>query len=95
MRRTHLRGHANILKRLCIHVGGFNLGLFMRTLCGVGTPRSLQGHLTAVSVLAVAVWARVLGLWPDLGAPAADDSSPFTPHHRFELRPVNASKEAV
>ena len=29
----------------------------------------LQGHLTAVSVLAVAVWARVLGLWPDLGAP--------------------------
>ena len=71
MRRTHLRGHANILKRLCIHVGGFNLGLFMRTLCGVGTPRSLQGHLSAVSVLAVAVWARVLGLWPDLGAPAA------------------------
>ena len=56
MRRTHLRGHANILKRLCIHVGGFNLDLFMRTLCGVGTPRSLQGHLTAVSVLAVAVW---------------------------------------
>ena len=33
MRRTHLRGHANILKRLCIHVGGFNLGPFMRTLC--------------------------------------------------------------
>ena len=80
---------------MCIHVGGFNLGLFRRTLCGVGTPRSLQGHLTAVSVLVVAVWARVLGLWPDLGAPAADDSSPFTPHHRLELLPVNASKEAV
>ena len=45
-------------------------------------PRTLQGHLTAVSVLVVAVWSRVLGLWPDLGAPAADDSSPFTPHHR-------------
>jgi len=25
MRRTHLRGHANILKRLLVHVGGFNL----------------------------------------------------------------------
>ena len=49
----------------------------------------------AVSVLVVAVWARVLGLWPDLGAPAADDSSPFTPHHRFEFLPVNTSKEAV
>ena len=36
----------------------------MRTLCGVGTPRSLQGHLAAVSVLVGAVWARVLGLWP-------------------------------
>ena len=93
MRRTHLRGHANILKRLCIHVGEFNVGLFMRTLCGVGTPRSLQGHLTAVSVLAVAVWARVLGLWPNLGAPAADDSSPFTPHHRFEFLSVNASQK--
>ena len=42
MRRTHLRGHANILKRLCIHVGGFNLGLFMRTLCGVARPAACR-----------------------------------------------------
>ena len=32
MRRTHLRGHTNILKRLLIHAGGFNLGLLMRQL---------------------------------------------------------------
>ena len=44
MRRTHLRGHANILKRLFVHIGGFNLGLLMRTLIGVGTPRGLQGR---------------------------------------------------
>ena len=25
MRRVHLRGHTNILKRLLIHIGGFNL----------------------------------------------------------------------
>ena len=31
MRRVHLRGHANIRKRLLIHAGGFNLGLLMRT----------------------------------------------------------------
>ena len=43
MRRTHLRGHTNILKRLPVHIGGFNLGLLMRSLVGVGTPRSLQG----------------------------------------------------
>jgi hypothetical protein len=48
MRRTHLRGHTNILKRLLIHAGGFNLGLMMRQLIGLGTPRGLQGGLAAV-----------------------------------------------
>jgi len=42
MRRTHLRGHTNILKRLLIHAGGFNLGRLLRALLGVGTPRGLQ-----------------------------------------------------
>ena len=45
MRRTHLRGHTNILKRLLVHAAGFNLGLVMRTWIGVGTPRGLQGAL--------------------------------------------------
>src|SRR5438876_2120783 len=48
MRRTHLRGHTNILKRLLIHAGGFNLGLLIRSILGVGTPRGLQGRLAAV-----------------------------------------------
>jgi transposase len=48
MRRTHLRGHQNILKRLLIHAGGFNLGLLLRTLIGVGTPRGLQGRAALV-----------------------------------------------
>jgi transposase len=43
LRRTHLRGHARILKRLLVHVAGCNLGLLMRTLFGLGTPRGLQG----------------------------------------------------
>jgi transposase len=43
MRRTHLRGHGNILKRLLVHVAGASLGLWMRhTLTGIGTPRGLQ-----------------------------------------------------
>jgi transposase len=42
MRRIHLRGHGNIIKRLLIHACSLNLGLLMRTLHGVGTPRSLQ-----------------------------------------------------
>jgi transposase len=48
MRRTHLRGHTNILKRVLIHAGAFNLGLVMRHLIGVGTPRGLQGRRAVV-----------------------------------------------
>ena len=48
MRRTHLRGHTNILKRLLIHAAGFNLGLVMRLEIGVGTPRGLQGVVRAL-----------------------------------------------
>ncbi len=43
LRRVHLRGHNNILKRLLIHACGYNLGVLMRSLTGIGTPRSLQG----------------------------------------------------
>jgi len=42
MRRTHLRHHPNILKRLLIHVGAFNLSLVFRRGIGFGTPRGLQ-----------------------------------------------------
>jgi len=44
MRRTHLRGHHNILKRLLVHLGAFNLGLLLRHRFGAGTPRGLQGR---------------------------------------------------
>jgi transposase len=43
MRRTHLRGQRNILKRLLLHVAAFNLSLILRRELGVGTPRGLQG----------------------------------------------------
>lgn len=43
MRRTHLRGRDNILKRVLVHVSALNLGMLMRATVGVGTPRSLQG----------------------------------------------------
>ncbi len=49
MRRTHLRLHANILKRLLIHAGAFNLSLVMRKLSGCGTPRGFQGRLAALA----------------------------------------------
>src|SRR6267154_709086 len=44
LRRTHLRRHDNIIKRLMIHAGAFNLGLVMRKLSACGTPRGLQSR---------------------------------------------------
>jgi transposase len=59
MRRVHLRGHTNILKRLLIHTAGFNLGLLMRQLIGVRTPRALQGRLSAALAALLVVIASL------------------------------------
>ncbi len=45
MRKLHLRGRSNILKRVLLHTSGFNLGLVMRRRFGIGKPRALQGAL--------------------------------------------------
>jgi len=70
MRRTHLRGHENILKRLLVHVGGFDLGLVMYALVGVGTPRGLQGLrrlvfdvISALSALVRRAWGALARIW--------------------------------
>jgi transposase len=44
MRRCHLRGHTNILKRQLIHVGAFNLSLILRKWLGAGKPREWNNH---------------------------------------------------
>lgn len=56
MRRVHLRGHDNVLKRLLLHAGALNLGLLMRHLVGIGTPRSLQDYAAA---LLSAIWVLI------------------------------------
>jgi len=76
LRRVHLRGHPNILKRLIVHAGAFNLGLLMRHVFGRGTPRGLQGCRRPAFVLWLTVFpllaalrstlTRRLGLWRSL-----------------------------
>jgi transposase len=68
MRRTHLRGHTNILKRLLIHAAGFNLGLVMRNSIGVGTPRGLQGALQALLGLFARLTSSLSAVLDDLMA---------------------------
>jgi len=66
MRRLHLRRHDNILKRVLVQAAAANLGLLMRTLFGVGSPRSLQGRgglLRALASAFTAVLVALLALW--------------------------------
>jgi transposase len=78
MRRTHLRGHTNILKRLLIHAAGFNLGLVMRAFMGVGTPRGMQGALRAV----LGSLAHVISSLEDIRDDLMGD------FHKTQLRPA-------
>jgi len=64
LRRLHLRGHPNILKRLIVHAGAFNLGLLMRHVIGRGTPRGLQGRRRPCFVL----WLLLASLVAELRA---------------------------
>jgi hypothetical protein len=48
MRRTHLRGHENILKRQLVHVGAFNLSLILAkcwVLARRGSGKTSRGRL--------------------------------------------------
>jgi transposase len=69
MRRLHLRGRENILKRLLIHIAGFNLGLVLCLLTGKGTPRGLQDLAVAYFLTLIVL---INHLWQ--GLDARDDS---------------------
>jgi transposase len=72
MRRTHLRQHDNILKRLLIHAGGYNLSLLVRQQTGIGKPRTLQdayqGIKTALDGLFTTCKKAIKSLSPFWGA---------------------------
>jgi transposase len=59
MRRVHLRGRENILKRLLIHVAGFNLSLVLRLMIGKGTPRGLQDLAATYFLVVIGLIARL------------------------------------
>jgi transposase len=66
MRRLHLRGHDNILKRLLIQMCGFNLSLILRKYTGKGTPCGWQGYSASIwclyrQLLIVFCWQKTQG----------------------------------
>jgi transposase len=80
MRRVHLRGRQNILKRAVVQAAGFNLGLVMRKRLGHGKPRQFQGVIPFLFALVrlyvgyLRTWASVVGdrLASSLTAVASD-----------------------
>jgi transposase len=79
LRRTHLRRHTNILKRLLVHFGAVNLGLLMRTRYGVGTPRGLQGRREALR----AVFTAILSCWEAVVAACIRRQRAWSPARSF------------
>jgi transposase len=81
MRRTHLRHHENIAKRLLVHIAGLNLALLMRTRFGVGKPRCLQGRAAALGAAITQLLRSLRGRWrqigPALRLPSASLLQPF------------------
>lgn len=91
MRRTHLRKHDNILKRLLIHVAGFNLSLVLRKILGLGTARGLQ-DLTAAALRRLAArcavfWAALRTVWIDTRR-FETPSGEISRRSRFLVRPA-------
>jgi transposase len=86
MRRVHLRGRENILKRFLVHYAALNLGLLLRQSLGKGTPRGLQGLAPAYFA------ARMLLFWahmvPDTRPHRVRSSSVFD-------MPMHLDPEAV
>ena len=79
MRRLHVRGHENVLKRLLIQVSAFNLGMLMRQSLGVGTPRGLQGRICALMLLIFSLSKRFQGLFRPIPAARPKKSAATSP----------------
>jgi transposase len=72
MRRTHLRRQDNIIKRLLIHVGAFNLSLILRQTLGIGKPRRLQDSASAVLLHIHLSYGDSPGFWLIISAIGVD-----------------------
>ena len=60
MRRVHLQGRKNILKRLLVHGAAFNLSLILRKIMGVGQAPAVTGALFASFLRSCDAYSRGL-----------------------------------
>jgi hypothetical protein len=74
LRRVHVRRHKNVL--LLVHASAFNLGLWMRSLFGIGTPRALQGRAVAVGAVLSTLWNLVYSAITPICDPSVSTDRP-------------------
>ena len=91
MRRTHLRGRENILKRQLIHVCAFNLSLIFRLTLGAGTPRELRNRRAAL--FSAFMWLQIgsNGLGAGSRKPSVHPTTVEPLQHRRLLPAIMAS----
>ena len=85
MRRVHLRGRDNILKRLLVHGAAFNLSLILRKALGVGKPRRLQGLCLQLFELFARLFMSFCG-----GLPLRDDELDY-----FALQSDSSERDSL
>lgn len=88
-RRTRLRGCFNVSKGYVLRAAAANLGLLMRSLFGMGTPRGLAAlrAIDLIVVMAGLVAAVVRSWWP--GPPRPLLSRPMCDSTALQARPWN------
>ena len=84
------RARATVLKRLLVHVCGSNLGLLMRELTGVGTPRSLQGRARALLDALIRALSRRWRL-----VALSGEDRPFDPRDSSWIAPAQQQHQLV
>jgi transposase len=90
MRRVHLRGRENILKRLVVQGAGLNLALLMRAVLGGGSPRAVQGLLRHL----LGSWGRFVEPWSALGRALHDVVAGCRPFQPTNPRPYRTTAAA-
>ena len=79
-RRSWLRGLERVSKRYTIHAAARNLGVIMRKLFGIGTPRAPQG-VAAFTLACLCTlwpsWASVRSAWRVLAARTITELMPL------------------
>ena len=89
-RRSRLRGLINVAKRYLMYVAGRNLGVIMRAIFGIGTPKSLQRE-GAASPCAFFAWLAMLRT--ALGR-LYGQSVIYLPHGPDRIAPTPATRAA-